>query len=1030
MKTFDTVESIFQIFQSQEEVATRRESYSGKFGYLVAQVRALVGDTDNGAASARQFSADLNDLYKTQNIPANPANKLFLNRMINFYSTADDDGNSQDLFGKLKSPYLCETVEDKEKKYNKKASTLDIIGMSKDQNDPNYFPKDKHFSVVLLRNPLTSPAMYNVGKVESYLNFLPSIVLARCVPYVHVEFVFDRPVSSYGKLFTASTMKFLLGGDTIDTEKYDADSAIYKANNIKVNVDGKDRVYSRAGMDLFTAPQTLINMNPVSDRARYVDVLDPTRPFATLESLSINITGTTDTINFKTAQMTLKLHDRTRLAEFADLFQPGTAGGPGIAKCTVWLTYGMRHPRDPVAGGTVSAKTYGEFINNNMLVKEAFGVRNASYSFEGSGQVTITLQLDVKGGTDLMLTTLEDAHSNAFKKMYQDKKEVADYIAKLSKELHMERKPKDSDNAADSRGGESVEIRGYAVIEAAANNVYPEYKPAEVKQAIDGLKRTRASFDSTMLTKVDSLITKLEEYYEVKNGKFGRNDKRTDLVEEVVKKKFQELEVGLDPFLPNVEKHNLMMKEFYGHEGIPHPYIQEIEKYKNDERLTDYQVKGATKKVVSFGKLFSVFMAPALKKLEGIDEFQVFFYNINDLAGLASGTNLAEFPIDLPRFMRQYQDHLDANEAALLTVQTFVQLVIDSQLENLHAIPYGFRSKKELFEKWKKGKRGDEMTKEGSAQYPAYAVQVNNGRGTFLMPNIEILLETKQMRPNEGTSAGDLLSYFELEQGNLTKSSVAGYGKVLKIHIFDSAQNPHRGTEALYRGDKGSEYAWEFPKPFNPYAQQGQADALVVTEGQNGEKTVDGGAVREKIRNNSFDKETFTGDRTDRQKMMKLIARGIPMLIPGMEASGIKEASFASQADAAMQAAQMTGVGPSEDIQGTPRGDGVGNLPMRVIPSTMSMRTIGCPLLRFGQMYFIDMNTGTTIDNVYGLNSITHEFSQGKFESALEFVPYDAYGRYESAHEYNLDALNAQLRDVNEATPSSDPYLGPRQKRF
>lgn len=1021
-KKFDTVESIFQIFKSSDEIATQRISYGGRHGYLVSKVRSLIGDSENGATPAVDFVKELSSLYAAES--SNNPNKQFLNHMINFYSTAFDSPEGK--FGELTSPYTCETTDGKEKSYDKTATMFDIIQMSKSNSSDDAsktFPQDKQFSVAVVRNPLTSPAMQNVGKVESFLNFLPSIVLSRCVPYVHVEFVFDRPQSSYGRLAPASTLKFLLGGENIDTKQYTADAAIYKVNNLQAKVEDKGRVFSRAGMDLFTSPQTMVNMNPVGDRARYVDVLDPTRPFATLESLSINITGTTETINFKTGQLVIKLHDRSRLAELSDLFQPGTSGGPGIAKCTVWLTYGMRHPKDSSAG-TAGAKTYEQFINDNMMVKEAYGVRNASFSFEGSGQVSITLQLDAKGGTDVLLATLEDSDSNTFKQMIADKKAIVDQIAKDRKDLNLSKQPKGSDNSADANGGESVEIRGYAIIEAAANNVYPEYKKDDINRTIAGLEKVRGSFGPALQIKVDRLIENLKKYYDEKNKSFGKEAKEK-LIEKIVQDKFKSLASGLDPFLPNAEKHKAMMKDFFDNDSYPHPYISEIEKYKNDEVLAPgMSPEGVSKKVVSFGKLFSVFMAMALKKLDGIDEFQVFFYNINDLAGKASGTNLAEFPIDLPRFLRRYQEHLDSREAALITVQEFVQLVIESQLESLHAIPYGFRSYPKFFQPWKKGASGDEMTKEGSAQYPAYAVEVNAGRGTFQMPNIEILLETQHFkRKIEDGSRQDLLSYFEEEQSNLTKTSLTGYGKALKIHIFDAAQNPHRGTETIYRGNQGSEYAWEFPQPFNPYAQKTTVDAAAmmgISDSSTQKSELTSAQINERVRNKSFDRETFTGDRTDRQKMMKLIARGIPMLIPGMEASAIKEASFASQADAAMQAAQMTGISPSEDIQGTPRGDGIGNLPMRVIPSTMSMRTIGCPLLRFGQMYFIDMNTGTTIDNVYGLNSITHEFAPGKYESALEFVPYDAYGRYESAREYNIETLINVLEQRAEQTSNAN----------
>jgi hypothetical protein len=63
----------------------------------------------------------------------------------------------------------------------------------------------------------------------------------------------------------------------------------------------------------------------------------------------------------------------------------------------------------------------------------------------------------------------------------------------------------------------------------------------------------------------------------------------------------------------------------------------------------------------------------------------------------------------------------------------------------------------------------------------------------------------------------------------------------------------------------------------------------------------------------------------------------------------------------------------------------------------MTMNSMGCPLLNFGQLFFVDFNTGTTTDNIYGLTGITHTISPGKFDSQMTLTYYDAYGKYEGA---------------------------------
>jgi hypothetical protein len=59
------------------------------------------------------------------------------------------------------------------------------------------------------------------------------------------------------------------------------------------------------------------------------------------------------------------------------------------------------------------------------------------------------------------------------------------------------------------------------------------------------------------------------------------------------------------------------------------------------------------------------------------------------------------------------------------------------------------------------------------------------------------------------------------------------------------------------------------------------------------------------------------------------------------------------------------------------------------------MTTIGCPLLQFGQSFFVDFGTATTADDVYSITKLTHRIGPGKFESTLSCVPRQVYGRFQ-----------------------------------
>jgi len=104
-----------------------------------------------------------------------------------------------------------------------------------------------------------------------------------------------------------------------------------------------------------------------------------------------------------------------------------------------------------------------------------------------------------------------------------------------------------------------------------------------------------------------------------------------------------------------------------------------------------------------------------------------------------------------------------------------------------------------------------------------------------------------------------------------------------------------------------------------------------------------------------------------------------------------------------------------------PYGIGSEALPLKVIPSKVEMDIIGCPLFSFAQQFFIDFGTQTTLDNIYAIIGINHEFTPGSFKTHLTFTPLDGYGKYESfTQKVNeaLRVLNSEIQTPAAAPPS------------
>ena len=46
--------------------------------------------------------------------------------------------------------------------------------------------------------------------------------------------------------------------------------------------------------------------------------------------------------------------------------------------------------------------------------------------------------------------------------------------------------------------------------------------------------------------------------------------------------------------------------------------------------------------------------------------------------------------------------------------------------------------------------------------------------------------------------------------------------------------------------------------------------------------------------------------------------------------------------------------------------------------------------------YFIDFGTGTTVDDIYAVNGVTHRFTPGDFTTTLKLIPLMKFGQYQS----------------------------------
>jgi hypothetical protein len=951
-----TLENIFRMITPADLLGAQKLAIAQKVEDTTLRDLQKIIFGEVGAQNVEQMCTALNDLAKK--VPDGEAADQF-KRIIRFYKT----GDQCTAFGD--APFMA--MGNDGKTPTDKITFDELVG----PNVQLAAKPSKSMGVILCNSNFLSPAVRNAERVETFLNYMPSLIASRMVPLLEVEFEFNRglpePKDSQPHMWAPGLLKFLLGGD--QTAIADAESPTKKMLDLR-ETHSKDntRLHSTAGMEMFTSPQLLVNPAPNAAAAnRYVDVLDPFRPLMSIESFSVNVSPTVGLFSYKKATLVFKLHDRSRLNEIADLVRPQVYQDKSSAP-TVWVTYGWRHPAEP-------GNPYAEFINGHMLVREAYGIINTQFSFDQVGQVTLTMSLWTRGLPEMRTLHVNDDGA------LQVVKDIRDITAKINKyRLAL---------GIGTSEGVNKEVRGFMILEAAERGTLPDMSKKEIKDALDALKASLSAPGAKLdRAAADSLISELGKLY-----KESYLDYKKTLQEQATSKtreRFAEVMGGVDPFLPFSAKDARAAAESKAENHPLTKLVERINEYtgqaevKQQQNPTDKRPPSFQKKVASFGKLVSVFTANTLKQLDAVDEMQIFFYQFNDKAGDLAGVNIADFPVEMPVFLDQYRQHVERKGSERVTLEEFLRLVVDAQLHDIRAIGYGFRKFYAPYDP--------------TSPTPTYAKglkpeEVELAKGPFQMPVIDVYAETMYALSPPGDGAAqvadlDKLHQFEivpLVQGGPNLGRASHYTRIMRVHIFDKTNNPYKLADAILQADDGVNFV---------PVEKSVVKQTVVDKGKEATKwqTV---------------MKILTPDaKIDRNKDGKIgpsevkgyVASMVPTIIYGGNASSVISANLASKQDPLLATTQMQALAKGSKSQTLQtNGSDVGGLPLRIVPASMTMTTLGCPLLSYAQIFFIDFNTGTTIDNLYSLTGITHTITPGKFESQLTLTFADAYGKYFAA---------------------------------
>ena len=450
---------------------------------------------------------------------------------------------------------------------------------------------EKTVTVIMSRSPFIHPSKRNTNDIDLFINAMPPLFLSKMSPYLDVEFQVSKSIDSM-RVDSPSQLRFLMGARDVN-DLSTSDKILNNCTHVRAK-DGSAMQY--AGMELFTSPQTLVNMSHLtSGRDRYVDVLDPFRPFASLENFTIEVTPAVGTFCYKKAKASIKIHDRSRLSEFSELINPR-----GYKDVTLWVTYGW------IVANSDSDDEYSTFVNEKMLMREAYGIVNTSFTLDQAGQTVISLELWTKGAQQLHTTSIDVADSSTTQIM----KKLKDIGEEITRYRSMTLK--------DPPTGLGVDMRIYQLLDSSQAGEFPKFDAKDI-DTINSLQKSLSSTRGVDNVALNKLISLLKDYYKSSDKKhLDYQEQVTSTVTNSVNVKFEECFKGADTFIPTKEK--------LTNGAVSQELVAEVEKYNSEP-----QTKGLIsykKKLVSFGKLFCTFVVPALMASlsNSVKEIQVFFY--------------------------------------------------------------------------------------------------------------------------------------------------------------------------------------------------------------------------------------------------------------------------------------------------------------------------------------------------------------------------------------------------------------------
>jgi len=880
-------------------------------------------------------------------------------------------------------------------------------------------------SVIQILDPDLRACLKHSQETSVFFNLINTLDMSMAIPYVNIKFIIPSKYTQNSQdsttsrdYFVASFNNFFFGSSKdISTDPNEKYTKVAKAINGDYYIDkyvyakaipaestqagAKSTNTVRAGsgdqtdtsvfnyietqverkevdISMFTMPQSLVNgdekifgdYNAFTEdelKVRQQPIHDKFRPFMSIENIDFDVRPTKELMSFKTATINMVLYDKSRLNEVLAFVKPDLFGSFGSE---IILQYGWQHTLgDPEYTAANEMSPIAEFINS-LKCYEKYQIINSSYSIQENGQVNITLNISMKGPSEMRGTPVN--------------KDISSFA--LNNSINSAISMIKAASFSDTKGnvyieGKNLTLSNDKLTDDTLNNL-----SKEVKDVYEVAKKNMPPAVHPRLSKhqkdLENKITELRTHVKSSSAQIN-----------------QVLRNGLLSFL----------------ETNDDPFL-DTKQYKNN--TTEWTGFNTQNNLISLGKVLTGLLGKLIVTTYQYDEVQIVFFNLNEKAARARCLNIAAIPIDKKEFEKWFISIMQ--NSSQISIEGLVGLVLRRYVNEKASALYGLNQ-------WLK------LTENSETKY-IFEHQQKNSNNTLdknqvNQANAAILDEIRkqyygQSAESKGSADSDFYDLtFKLPLVKMTFDTmiheVSDRTTLLRINFYDEHDNPFESMFDLL-GNFQNKDLKKAISTINYLVNN--HDGMTQENFKNYKKrTIDtinslfakniiqaynkDNQLQKDFRITDFDQlkeqkiRIMTTNEIDQKKNFMSLKSMFKELLPSITFGAPNSAAISANVSS-MNDPKLSTVFMTRDEQNSSKSaqyqmfENQNLMPTRIIPSQVSAKIIGCPIVHFGQMLFFDFNTNTTVDNAYVITGIKHSISPGKFETDLTLSLADGYARF------------------------------------